>query len=131
MHAFNPSEFVRLASQLAEDDREAWSRTAIYRAYFGNFLIARGVTGVTARDGTAHAQTRDRLRSHGRQMKRDLSLLNGMRKKADYMLDVKVSIQDASDAIKIAVDLHRNLLRLKRKLARQRSSQDMPASAGT
>ncbi len=129
MTAFNPSEFLLLAEELAEDEREAWLRSAISRAYYGVFLIARDALNVTVRDGRAHRQTRERLMTHGKRMAFSLSLLHGLRKKADYVLDQNVDMKCAADALNIAWDLHRKLLRLKGKMRRQRAAPQSLAAA--
>ncbi|MBB3280121.1 hypothetical protein FUT87_09835 [Mitsuaria sp. TWR114] len=129
MTAFNPSEFLCLAEELAEDEREAWLRSAISRAYYGVFLVARDAMKVTVRDGRAHRLTRERLMTHGKQLAFRLSLLHGLRKKADYVLDQRVDMKCAADALSIAWDLHRKLLRLKGSARRQRAAPQTCAAA--
>lgn len=129
MYSFDPSAYLHVANELAQDGREAWLRTAVSRAYYGAFMIARDVMGVTVRNGLAHRQTRDRLVRHGKEMAAMLSTLHGLRKKADYARNIKVRKKDAIDALSIASDLHRSLALLKGTLERQRSGRQSLATS--
>ena len=46
---FDPLEFLTLAQHLGNRNEESWLRTAVGRAYYSAFLIARDKTGVTGR----------------------------------------------------------------------------------
>jgi len=129
MKVFSPNEFICLAEELAEDEREAWLRAAISRAYYGVFLIAREAMNVTTRDGRAHRETSERLKKHKMRMGLKLSQLHGLRKKADYVLDVKVNQRMAADAMDAAWYLHRRLLRMKGEKARQHERMQLSEGA--
>ena len=123
MTAFNPSEFLGTAQDLVEDEREAYLRTAVSRAYYAIFLLARDAMAVTLRDGRAHRETRERLMAHKRRMGTQLSLLHGLRKMADYEVEKQLGRKRASNALNIARGLHCGLLRLKANSIRQGTRQ--------
>lgn len=57
MSRFNPETFIDLAEQLSRHRDQARVRSAISRAYYGAFLLARSVAAVHTRTGEAHRLT--------------------------------------------------------------------------
>jgi hypothetical protein len=82
--AFDPLDFLRLADELAADDAdEAALRTAIGRAYYAVFLLARSKTPIRDRRA-AHVRVRESISPTNQRL---ASLLGGMsryRDIADY-----------------------------------------------
>ncbi len=84
--AFDPREFLALARSLVEQGRtEPILRTAVGRAYYTAFLLARDTTGVTATYG-AHQAVITQLRQRDRSAGDQLDALRHLRTVADYEL---------------------------------------------
>jgi uncharacterized protein (UPF0332 family) len=86
--AFDPSEFVKLARRIASSVlQESELRTAVGRAYYGLFLVARDKMRVKKRRDV-HSETIKRLRkvSGYRSTADELDELFELRKVADYEL---------------------------------------------
>ena len=83
---FDPLEFLRLARRLAEQGTgERELRTAVGRAYYALFLVARDRTSVTATQGVHRAVNRAvRLRHGHRSTASQLNSLKRLREVADY-----------------------------------------------
>ena len=84
---FEPLEFLNLAHDLANQGEEARFRTAINRAYYALFLIAREKTGVKGKR-QVHRETINRVkrRSGYRTAGDQLDRLFRLRVTADYEL---------------------------------------------
>lgn len=85
--SFDPLEFIKLGQQIAHPPTEARHRTAVGRAYYGVFLIARDKMGVRGRK-KVHKRTVNRLRkTTGYDSTADqLTALRRLRNVADYDL---------------------------------------------
>lgn len=85
---FNPRAFLELAEELGSDsDDEARLRTAISRAYYALFLIAREKTGVPDTAEGPHSAVRRALKQRGfRIIANKLEDLFMLRVVADYQL---------------------------------------------
>jgi len=120
MHAFNPSELIGLAERLGKDGTEASDRTAVSRAYYGIFLIARELMRVKAPDGRAHRLTQEKLKVCGQSgLSIDLAYLRGLRNESDYVMDRLVAPETATNALNTAWRMHRALNRLRAKSKRR------------
>ncbi len=85
---FDPHDFLEAATSLAASSDEALLRTAVGRAYYSVFLVARDRLGVVQEEG-AHAEVRSRLtrRNNGGRIAEQLKRLYELRTTADYNLD--------------------------------------------
>jgi uncharacterized protein (UPF0332 family) len=87
---FNPSEFLRVANELAlNTDDEASLRSAVSRAYYAVFLQARDCLGLHGHRRTIHGQVIGRLKSADRNAGDQLDKLEVLRGEADYELEVQ------------------------------------------
>ena len=83
---FDPLQFLRLADEIATDDAdEAALRTAIGRAYYAVFLLARKHTSVRGRH-QAHHRVREELGGHSSRLAALLGTMASYRDLADYDL---------------------------------------------
>jgi hypothetical protein len=83
---FDPLEFLRLADALVTDDAdEATLRTAIGRAYYAVFLMARAKTGVQGRRN-AHERVREAISPVNDRLAALLGTIATSRYYADYEL---------------------------------------------
>ncbi len=96
--AFDPLDFLALAKELAEVGGEDRLRTAIGRAYYGLFLLARERTGAfpTRKEDSAHTLVINAVRKRrGFAVGNYLYRLKQLRITADYqLLSVDVALQD-------------------------------------
>jgi hypothetical protein len=84
---FDPLEFLALARTLTDlGENEANLRTAVGRAYYAVFLVARQRTGVSAASGSAHGDVVRALSAHDRALADQLGRLRRLRNVADYEL---------------------------------------------
>ena len=84
---FDPLEFLALARTLTDlGDNEANLRTAVGRAYYAVFLVARQRTGVSTASGTAHGDVVRALRARDRALADQLGRPRRLRNVADYEL---------------------------------------------
>lgn len=115
---FDPSEFLRVANELAETvDDEARLRTAIGRAYYAVFLRARDKVGLRRHQRHIHGQVIGRLRDTDRSAADQLDKLETLRGEADYDLDVQDPLHNDwwtnwSSASQFATHILRRLNRL-------------------
>jgi len=83
---FDPLDFLRLADALVTDDAdEATYRTAIGRAYYAVFLLARAKTGVQGRRH-AHERVREAISPVNDRLASLLGTISTTRDYADYEL---------------------------------------------
>lgn len=83
---FDPLEFLRVADELVTDDAdEATLRTAIGRAYYAIFLLARTKTGVQGRRN-AHERVREAISPVNDRLASLLGTIATARYFADYEL---------------------------------------------
>jgi hypothetical protein len=84
--AFDPLEFLRLADTLVTDDAdEAVLRTAIGRAYYAVFLVAREKTGIHGRQ-YVHERVRTAISPSDSRLASILGTMASLRLIADYEL---------------------------------------------
>jgi uncharacterized protein (UPF0332 family) len=95
-YAFNPINFLALAEALADADAdETKLRTAINRAYYAVFLLARARTGATEVEEGTHSAVRRLLTQRGyREVAQRLAKLYDYRVEADYDLSPATSEQN-------------------------------------
>jgi uncharacterized protein (UPF0332 family) len=110
--AFGGRDFLRVAVILsANGSDEAMGRSAISRAYYASFHVARDYcdrTGFSVSRGVqAHVELRQRFGHTGR-IGQDLSRLHLMRKQADY--DVPHPTQDIANAVRTALALANRII---------------------
>jgi hypothetical protein len=83
---FDPLDFLRLADALVDDGAdEATLRTAIGRAYYAVFLLARSKTGVQERRN-AHERVREAISPVNHRLASLLGTISTARYYADYEL---------------------------------------------
>ena len=83
---FDPVKFLGLARELASQGREeARLRTAVGRAYYALFLIARGKTGLRGKKAT-HRDVIKAVKKRNPSTGHQLDALFRLRKLADYQL---------------------------------------------
>ena len=84
--AFDPMMFLQLADELATDTAdEAALRTAIGRAYYAVFLLARAQTSIQGRH-QAHHRVREELSPRSSRLAALLGTMSSIRLVADYDL---------------------------------------------
>jgi uncharacterized protein (UPF0332 family) len=89
---FNPDEVLQVAEHLSRRDGEANARSAISRAYYGAFLIARNLADIADETSRAHSETlRHYVELGERSIADDLWSLRCARNRADYKTDINVS----------------------------------------
>lgn len=82
---------------------EAQVRTAIGRAYYASFLLARDRLGIGGGGGKVHKAVVSRLHSKRRhKMARHLKELRNLRNKADYNVTITLSQAEAGRALGLA-----------------------------
>jgi uncharacterized protein (UPF0332 family) len=95
---FDPTAFLQVAQELAAAGEERRLRTAVGRAYYAIFLLARERTGAypTDRNHSAHSLVLAAVSSRkGFRVANELNQLKKLRITADYqLLPVKTSDQD-------------------------------------
>ena len=100
---FNPIEFIDLARELLRSsDGEARIRTAMGRAYYASFLIARGAVGINEKTPDVHRRVVSALYQRNPVIANKLHLLRRQRNFADYDTRITLSIDDAKSAIMLA-----------------------------
>lgn len=101
MRRFDPKPHLDLADELAAEDSqenppgEIKLRTAVGRAYYGVFLVAREITGVIEQNGVHSAVVHHIRRRYGFLVGENLSRLKDLREMADY--EFPVTNQNFSD----------------------------------
>ncbi len=100
---FNPIEFLDLARELLNGG-EGEIRTAIGRAYYASFLIARGAVDVTITEKTpeVHRRVVSALYRRNPVIANKLHLLRRQRNFADYDMGITLRVNDAKSAILLA-----------------------------
>jgi len=101
---FSPFDFLNLAKDLINDN-EAKIRTAISRAYYSSFLIARDTFSLSEKTPKVHRKVVSILYSRNPIVANQLHLLRRKRNFADYDTKVVLSRNDAENAIKLAEDI--------------------------
>jgi len=100
---FNPIEFLDLARGLLRlSDGEGKIRTAIGRAYYGSFLIARDAVGINEKTPEVHRRVVSVLYRRNPVIANKLHLLRRQRNFADYDTRITLSVTDAENAIVLA-----------------------------
>ena len=115
---FNPSEFLRLANELARDNSdEAKLRSAVGRAYYAVFLQARESLGLSGNRRRIHRLVIGRLKGTDRSAGDQLDKLETLRGEADYELVVRDTLhRDWLSNWKSASVYSNNVFRRLRKL---------------
>lgn len=80
---FNPLEFLQLANQLAASTDEANLRTAVNRAYYALFLLARDKLSITDTSGV-HRLVVKVIKRRNNALADQLGSLKRLREVADY-----------------------------------------------
>jgi len=85
--AFDPLDFLSLAISLTSSPpNERELRTAVGRAYYAVFLLARNKMGIKTNAKSVHAQTQKALKRKNRGAGEMLEKLHRLRKVADYQM---------------------------------------------
>ena len=112
---FDPAEFGKIAEEIVENvennavfrkSREAFLRTAISRAYYSAFLLAREKkrleVGIVSKSPEVHKEVMDWVYQKFGKKKYDQFLnLRRMRNEADYELEKSVDVNHAKLAVKL------------------------------
>jgi uncharacterized protein (UPF0332 family) len=89
---FDPDDLLEVAEHLLMRDGEASARSAISRAYYCVFLIARDLAGIDDESPSVHAQTLRYFEDNGeRDIADSLWELRRTRNRADYKTNLSVS----------------------------------------
>jgi uncharacterized protein (UPF0332 family) len=100
---FNPIEFIVLARELLlPGDEEGRIRTAMGRAYYASFLIARDAVGINEKTSDVHRRVVSVLYRRNPVIANKLHLLRRQRNFADYDTRITLGIDDAKRAIMLA-----------------------------
>ena len=99
--------FLETAESLLSDDHEADWRSAVSRAYYSSFLVARELVEIITRQQLAnfdtHKRVRESLKSSGTPqgitLSKKLRTLHDQRKTSDYDLGAVVDYDDAEYAL--------------------------------
>jgi len=83
-------------------DGEGKIRTAIGRAYYASFLIARGAVGINEKTPEVHRRVVSDLYRRNPVIANKLHLLRRQRNFADYDMGVPLRVNDAESAIVLA-----------------------------
>lgn len=98
---FDPERFLEVAERMAAPTDEANGRTAISRAYYGAFLLARDMADIKDMTARAHAETRRHYAECGeKEVAEDLQSLRTARNLADYRTDLRVTHLVCDEAVK-------------------------------
>lgn len=97
---FDPVDFLHLAKKLISGD-EASLRTAVSRAYYASFLLARDRLGLSLRAPEVHRKVIKRMYDRKPSIGNTLHLLRHNRNSADYDTKVPLSYADAQQAIEL------------------------------
>lgn len=85
MHQFNPDETFEVAEHLVTREGEGNRRSAVSRAYYAVFLLARDLAEIEDRSADVHQRTLQHYMSLGeKQIAKDLRFLRDCRNEADY-----------------------------------------------
>ena len=103
----DPRLFLETAESLLSSDHEADCRSAVSRAYYSSFLVARDlvevITNQRLTNFDTHKSVRDSLKNsstpQGRTLSIKLAALHSKRKVSDYELGTSVNYEDADNAI--------------------------------
>ena len=122
---FDPERFWRLANELAQSPAdEARLRTAVGRAYYSIFLIARDNMKIPDTTEKVHGEVIWRLRNYRRAYGDQLAKLQRWRTNADYDMVVRrADFRDWPTAWKEAGDLAKRLLLIVKALGRAQGSR--------
>ena len=131
----NWSDFLLLATRLAAGTTEAEWRTAVSRAYYAAFHVARRLFGelnfTVPRADRAHQYLAFRLSNSGEpaveQSGRDLETLRRLRNRADYDGTPAITQSQAAAAIQLAEGIVRMLDDARQEPARTRIRDGMIA----
>ncbi|OWQ91266.1 hypothetical protein CDN99_08800 [Roseateles aquatilis] len=103
MSKFNPETFLVLAGYLSLQEGEAHWRTAVSRSYYGLFLTARAIAGITSKKSDVHRHTQAYFQERGNTRIADLlRRLRRMRNAADYRLELTFERDMAINTVAIA-----------------------------
>jgi len=94
--SFEWKKYIELAEKIVKNnDKEEYLRTAVSRAYYGIFCIARDKKGLTNQSSTIHKRVKDAYLNSNlnseQEIGRILNLLRRNRNNADYDNTVTIS----------------------------------------
>lgn len=99
---FDPADFLRLAEEMSAGD-EARLRTAVSRAYYAVFLLARQRFGVGDLTPEAHREVyRTLYRRRGPTAAASMRSLRRLRNASDYNLRATIGAQEVARALELA-----------------------------
>lgn len=110
MTVFNPDEVLIVARHLWTRCDEASNRSAVSRAYYGVFLRARNMAGISDRHSQVHQRTQQHYEQDGQEaLAKRLRRLRECRNDADYSTDRKITRQEAAEAMSLSQQIRAEL----------------------
>ncbi|WP_431049045.1 hypothetical protein [Roseateles sp. L2-2] len=121
MTVFDPDEVLAVARHLWTRNDEASNRSAVSRAYYGVFLRARDLAGISQRHPKAHQWTREHYEREGElEFAKRLGTLRRSRNHADYSTERHITRKEAEAAMNLSQQVRAEL----RVLAGRRQYRD-------
>ncbi|RZI57069.1 MAG: hypothetical protein EOP37_21885 [Rubrivivax sp.] len=110
MTVFDPDEVLVVAQHLLTRCDEASNRSAVSRAYYGVFLRARDMAGISDRHPKVHQWTQDHYEREGEGLlAKKLGALRACRNDADYTTRRHVTRQEADEAMRLSRQIRAEL----------------------
>lgn len=116
--SFNWEEYLTLAETLSNNPQESYLRSAISRAYYSVFCIARNRTGFkNHRESNVHFVVINKLKSHPdtriKKIGKNIDELRRYRNEADYNEDRQIDKELTNRAIILAQNAFQLISRLR------------------
>ncbi|HEY1396365.1 hypothetical protein [Roseateles sp.] len=110
MTVFDPDEVLIVAKHLWTRNDEASNRSAVSRSYYGVFLRARDMAGISKRHPKVHQWTQEHYERSGEKgLAKRLGDLRRSRNAADYSTDRHVTRQEAEEAMSLSQQIRAEL----------------------
>lgn len=114
MSHFPSEEFLSLGDELSQRDDQASVRTAISRAYYGVFLLARSVASIQSKHSDVHRSTQAYFYGNGAYPIADvLKAMRKLRNEADYNERLTFPQEAAESTVAMARQVHQELRQLR------------------
>lgn len=110
MTVFDPDEVLAVARHLWTRNDEASNRSAVSRAYYGVFLRARDLAGISQRHPKAHQWTQEHYEREGDlEFAKRLGTLRRSRNHADYSTERHITRKEAEAAMNVSQQIRAEL----------------------